>query len=602
MSVSKLESLPNEILIDIFEKYLNGIDILVAFAFQLNRRFDALILQCQRLRFDFIGCHKDDFRLCTGLLPAYMNKIEELSLSEQNTPGQIHAFLSFFPSFASFIRLRTLHFHVNIEAVEEAVLRRALHSLSQTNLHTLSIKVTGAQKVEALSDVTDCIFYLKSLKKLSFVFDTYWLDWNLLRSNSSSIEYLTICAIAWTWSELECIFFYTPRLKYLNIQNSFQMFDTQEPPSKNDMPIMTALHTLIFNTNERAEIIFDMLEPYLLSMLCLKSLEIKVDTGLFNGTVWETFLMTSLPKLTRLNLESNVINLKQADIYSSLESFQTPFWIEKKNFNIILTMHRSDLLFMDEPLNSRQMELFKHKALCWIAPRREISDNLTPMNKITSLQLSTEGSALLQYHYFDNINHLVLLNMNEELFEWIKTHIKASRIKHLDVSHLNKKSDTISLLLSSIQNIISLRIRLGQLANYQYAFLETVNCLKFLDISVTQHRFIREDIVMIAKLFPNVQHLTINTQDLRNIQILHTYLPRLHSLTFENTVSKYLTFYNTYEQQMADYNLRQNTKFLFQRKGAYLTLWTDQATFQKSYWRNIRREHKGCFKIQCSLI
>ena len=71
-------------------------DILNAFVFQLNRRFDALISQCQQLRFDFMKCHKDDFRLCIGFLPAYIDKIIELSLSDQNAPSQVYTFLSFF--------------------------------------------------------------------------------------------------------------------------------------------------------------------------------------------------------------------------------------------------------------------------------------------------------------------------------------------------------------------------------------------------------------------------------------------------------------------------------------------------------------------------
>ena len=68
MSVSKLESLPNEVLIDIFEKYINGVDILIAFRYQQNQRFDALISQCQRFHFNFLYCRKDYFRFCIGLL------------------------------------------------------------------------------------------------------------------------------------------------------------------------------------------------------------------------------------------------------------------------------------------------------------------------------------------------------------------------------------------------------------------------------------------------------------------------------------------------------------------------------------------------------
>jgi hypothetical protein len=69
MSLSKFESLPNEILIDFLEKHANGVDILVAFTEQLNSRIDGLIGQCQQFRFDFFRCRKDDFLLCVSLFP-----------------------------------------------------------------------------------------------------------------------------------------------------------------------------------------------------------------------------------------------------------------------------------------------------------------------------------------------------------------------------------------------------------------------------------------------------------------------------------------------------------------------------------------------------
>ncbi|CAF4800861.1 unnamed protein product, partial [Rotaria sp. Silwood1] len=164
MSVSKLESLPNEILATIIEKYINGIDLLRAFSFQLNQRFDSLIIQCQRLRFDFIQCDQDDFRFCIGLLPAYIDKIEELAISEQDTPGQVYAFLSFFPSFAVFKRLRKLYFHCNDEALDWNIVETALNSLSQTTIDTLSIKTSIKENRFSLGNTIARIFGLKSLK------------------------------------------------------------------------------------------------------------------------------------------------------------------------------------------------------------------------------------------------------------------------------------------------------------------------------------------------------------------------------------------------------------------------------------------------------
>ena len=153
MSLSKLESLPNEILTDIIEKYINGVDVLVALDHQLNRRFNALILRCQRLHFDFIRCQKDDFSVCMGLLPAYIDKIEKLAISEQSTPGQVHAFLSFFPSFELFKRLRTLYFHFDDGAVEWNIVENALRSLHHTSIRTLSIKKIGTTDTSSLSDI-----------------------------------------------------------------------------------------------------------------------------------------------------------------------------------------------------------------------------------------------------------------------------------------------------------------------------------------------------------------------------------------------------------------------------------------------------------------
>ena len=516
MSVSKLESLPNEILTDILEKYINGVDILINFAFQLNQRFDALIFQSQRLRFDFMRCYKNDFIFCIGLLPAYIDKIEELCLSEQNTPGQIHAFLSLFPSFGLFKRLRKLYFHTDAKAVEMTTIQRSLHSLSKTNLHTLSIKITNCQEMYSLSDAFVNIFCMRTLKKLSITCDSYEMDWTLLNEISSNVEYLMIYGMRCNSQELEYILRCVSGLKHLNIQLtvsgslSYKLYQKRRLPSKNITTQMPKLQSAIFYIEDDAAETFRTLESHLLGMASLQGLKIKVNSGIFDADVWETFVKTSLPKLTHFNLQSNALYTKQADIHTSLESFQTPFWIEKKNFNIIITKYErfeSNFDFIGKARNFNQFTQNKSIPQCWIAPRREFNGNLSSMSKITSLQLSTEGSALLQHHYFDNISHLVLHDMNLELFEWIKTHINCSRIKHLDISDLDKESNTISLLLPSIRNIISLRMKPDQLFNYQHASLETVNCLKFLDISANQHRFVREDIAMVAKLFPNVQHL-----------------------------------------------------------------------------------------------
>ncbi|CAF4004579.1 unnamed protein product [Adineta steineri] len=144
MLLLKLESLPNEILLDFLEKHANGVDILVAFSKQLNSRIDDLIGQCQQFQFDFFHCRKDDFLLCVSLFPSLIDRITELVLSEWNTPRQIHTFLEFFPLFTPFKTLRTLYFHFDVATINSKEVDRALSSLSNLqNLNTLSIKVAN---------------------------------------------------------------------------------------------------------------------------------------------------------------------------------------------------------------------------------------------------------------------------------------------------------------------------------------------------------------------------------------------------------------------------------------------------------------------------
>ncbi|CAF4775398.1 unnamed protein product, partial [Rotaria sp. Silwood2] len=192
MSLATFESLPNEILIDIFEKYINGIDLLVAFAYQLNSRIDALIGQCQNLHFDFTSIHKNDFRFCIGLLPAYIDRIEDLTLSEQDAPGQMHAFFSFLPLFNQFKRLRKLNLQIDSDALNWRQTVATFHSLPNTLIHTISIKLVNFT-IEQQLTILNIVLSTKILKRivLDFEINTQKNPW-IFPFVASNILHLTI--------------------------------------------------------------------------------------------------------------------------------------------------------------------------------------------------------------------------------------------------------------------------------------------------------------------------------------------------------------------------------------------------------------------------
>ncbi|CAF0961539.1 unnamed protein product [Rotaria sordida] len=315
MSLSKLESLPNEILIDIIEKYINGIDLLRAFTFQLNQRFNALITQCQRLRFDFIQCHKDDFRFCMGLLPAYIDKIQELAISEQDTPGQVYAFLSFFPSFELFKQLRTLYFHFNGEGINWNIVERALNSLSKIRIDSLSINAMETDDKALLENVIINLFGLKSLKRFSLRSKMRSINWADLKKVSSNIEHLTISGINFEFEDLQYIFKCAPSLKYLDVELIDKIYfhynEKKERAKKNILPMLT-LHTLVLYFEQDSSITIDMLAKYFNAMPVLKRLEIKAHNEILDGNVWKMLLETSLPLLNHFTLRTTTSRVQEA--------------------------------------------------------------------------------------------------------------------------------------------------------------------------------------------------------------------------------------------------------------------------------------------------
>ena len=116
MSVSKLELLSNEILIELLEKYINGLDVFVAFANQLSSRFNALTDQCQQLHFDFTSIRKKNFHICVDRLLSYFDKIEALVLSEHDS---LLPFLSLLPSLNKFNELCGFQLEFDMTTVDK---------------------------------------------------------------------------------------------------------------------------------------------------------------------------------------------------------------------------------------------------------------------------------------------------------------------------------------------------------------------------------------------------------------------------------------------------------------------------------------------------
>ena len=593
MSFSKLESLPNEILIDIIEKYINGVDVLVALSC-LNGRFNSLISQCQRLHFNFIQCHKTDFCFCMGLLPAYIDKIEELAISEEDTPGQVFAFLNFFPSFALFKRLHTLHLNINGETADSYV-NRTLLSISDTSITTLSIRAINALKMSPLDIVILKIFNLKSLKRFSFIADSYYTNWDELLKAESHIEHLTISGLNCGFQHILYICQIAPHLKYLDmaISNTTPpMFYEAIKYRKRNIKSTCQLRTLLLSFQQNDRTNFDMLAAYFRYTPLLKRLEIEGHNTFLSAYEWESVLESSLPLLNYFSLQIAVSVSHHQVLHIVLRSFQTPFWIDKKNFSIMFTEHQK---LSSEPIQFYRMSRYKPSEFhlpvinYQIAPDRTANGDLMIVNELLSFKLSDVYSTVSRHYYLDNVKCLVVDNMNITLLEWVTTYVNCFRITELIITGSRKKIPILTSLLACIPNITSLHTTYDQLIINKDAFMGKHNTLKRLDISPNLHAFHEKAIIFIAKLFPHLEHLEINTPELDNVPVLKTYLPQLRSLSFK-LLHEAFRDYNFYGEKMSQFKVLQETTFLFEHKEDTITVWIDWASFKDTFSRKLSVE------------
>lgn len=184
----KFEFLPNEILIECFE-YLNSWEIFDSFD-QLNLRFSTLIRTIpSQLNFQYVRKSIfDQFYEQILSNPHIQDQIHTLQLSNQDTYNQIELFFSIFP-LNQFSNLRSLIF---IQVTNE-------------NFEKLKLMLPFISKLSSIHLIDSPHNTLSILKS---VYDPVLIQNLTLTKNSLN--------------ELCELFQYTPMLKYLNVQDTYE--------------------------------------------------------------------------------------------------------------------------------------------------------------------------------------------------------------------------------------------------------------------------------------------------------------------------------------------------------------------------------------------
>lgn len=577
MDVSTLESLPNEVLLELFANHMRGIDVLVGFV-GLTERINAIIDQCTQFSLDFRHCRKVNFRSCLHSLQNanHIGKVEELILSEQNTSGQIHAFFTAFPSFVSFTSLQRLYLYTHGQWIDWSVITVALRSLSTIPIETISINHMTENVRRELRIPLDTILNLSTLRRLSFIKDHSLDRWFQSGIHPSRIEYLKYIDSSVEILHNFELLRYIPHLKYLDVQwserlnfRSYYLFNIWDEP----IDPFVELRTLILTFTPYDSTTVELLKPVFKRMSALQRLEITAHQGLLVAEEWEELLRTSLPSLRYFRLKSTKSRLPFTSINIILDSFESPFWQNKENFYLILTEHgkvNSNGFYPPADRIDDRSKSFQVVKKWWIVPKRARKDDI-PTKDFINLGITDDFKYLSDYYYFNNVKYLVIFHLDATLVECISTSVNCSGIEHLDVSFFDHQSNAMPLLLEHLNNIVSLRIQCTHLLQYQNVYATKLMSIKYLDISVDNCRLSEEDIRMISVLFPQLRHLAIGSIGREFLApLLKRYLPNLWSL-----------IYGLPDQRFLPVRIDQDDQIVLEQDQQWRTVWIDDEALNK---------------------
>jgi len=467
-----------------------------------------------------------------NLLPAYIDRIEKLALSDHHAPGQNFAFLSKFPSFSMFRQLRRLSFHPDINTCEEELINEAMQSLCHTDVQSLTVIIKENEREEIYklrADREKHIVYPPNLRNL-FIGDQMN---GLAEARFPNLQKLTLTDHVYDWDDFNSILQNAPGLKYLNIQ----IYSIEHEFPKQAKKIELSLHTLIFKIKYFHDRAFGVFEQYLRAMPDLYRLEVISSEQLLDAATWQMIITQSLPSLTYFTLHVKIQSCERKCDPQLLASFETPFWIEKNNFHIIISeSYKYDLLspfFKIKPLS--QSFLGQSVQQCWMALNRH---QKKPRNPFRILFITPCCRSFVPHQQFDRVNYIVVNFIEEDIYQMIKDHIPTSQVRHLMILLENVDTITIASLLSLFPNLRSLNVPCNLLFSDSIKEIPVNENLRDLDILMTKHLFCEEQIMETKRLYPNLEHLSVYVgRSILILQLVHLF-PSLRSLKYLIDVPK----------------------------------------------------------------
>ncbi|CAF4799796.1 unnamed protein product [Rotaria sp. Silwood1] len=538
--MAQLESLANELLLDLFE-FFDTANLLQAF-YGLNSRFNELLYShFQVHQLDLKSVSKETFDIISKkFLPLIINQIISLHLSSDETPGLPELFLSRGFTLNRFICLQSLSlYNINHLDTLYKIIYQCRYLSHLTHLNIIKYDDDDEDKQENTLDLLNNIWSLLTLTHCNLnglQIDEIWLL--SISIISLSIEYLSIENIPCNLNSLSHLFKFTPYLQQLCV--------TVYSYSRNDhlTNIIHSIKSLKICFGGSYQSMNNLLENMPnLSCLIVTTLQIYLD-----GNIWQQFISNYLPKIKIFQLK---MELEFRDNNDSIEniidklliSFRTSFWLEEHQWYVRCHWNPSDpykwITLYTLPYNFDTFDYSNKsctKSTCYDERQYWLYDRVKIYGHGSIENNFLDNFSLLRAR-FRNIHHLQINLSFDDTF-WLRfpslNHLKSLHVyiyKYSGYCQLQTIFNQAPCLYSlKIQSFIDSSIKLFELTSKSIRRIDLINTLYDRSIYYTRENCF---IIMNSILGKQCEILSICIKYRTNILDLIQQMSNLRLLIFE---------------------------------------------------------------------
>lgn len=398
-----LSTLPIELIYHI----LNNLDVhTILFSFgNVCKRFRSIMHSYNQYKLNFQSVSKPYFHsICNLIRP---ENVISLTLSNGNqTPNQISLFLSLF-QFEQFSRLRSITL---IDIDEED-----FNTIFQCNniIQSLSFNFAGnfVHDLKTLPNLSSVISNV-NLRCLSFTLFSRKMEC-LSWPNPCFLQSLKFSNFI-TFKQFSTILSCSLQLKKLVIQDC-RINDIY------DIDLSISYPQLISLTFEDSELNMKEFQKLLSLTPSLEHLHIIGGTDLFNGLSWEQFIQKSLIRLEKFDFafcgNAELTSEDTINVESLINSFRTPFWIEKKRWFVIYYYFKgsSNYSLYSLPICKSRVKFYPNqdKISCSTYPNFSYDPSMT--DNVQEMQLNLTN-LMSNYDPTRQVFKYIEINLSSSLF------------------------------------------------------------------------------------------------------------------------------------------------------------------------------------------